>query len=120
VRHFEDPRAVVQRSIMPTYAHLQRNALDFAGIQSRVDAMAMLGVPYGDAIDRAPEMAREQARTMAASIEASGGPAGLGDREVIALIAYLQRLGRDIQQAPAAAAVLPVAPPAAPAPGGTP
>jgi len=105
VRHFEDPRAIVQRSIMPTYAHLGRRQLDFEGIQARVDAMVMLGVPYGDAVQSAPAMAREQARTMAAAIVQSGGPAGLEDREVIALIAYLQRLGRDIRtpvQAPGA------------------
>jgi cytochrome c oxidase cbb3-type subunit I/II len=113
VRHFEEPAAVVQNSIMPTYAHLQRRPLDFDGIQARVNAMAMLGVPYGDAVNSAPAMAREQARTMAAGIEASGGPAGLGDREVIALIAYMQRLGKDIRTASAT-------PSGAPAAGGTP
>ena len=76
--------------------------LDFAQIQSRVDAMAMLGVPYGDAVHHAPEMAREQAAKIAADVEAQGGPAGLGDREVIALIAYLQRLGTDLHGAPVA------------------
>ena len=104
VRHFQEPQAVVQNSIMPPYTHLQRRALDFEGIQARVDAMVMLGVPYGDAVNSAPAMAREQATAMAASIEAAGGPAGLGDREVIALIAYLQRLGKDIKAAPAVAA----------------
>ncbi len=111
VRHFEDPRAVVQNSIMPTYGHLQARPMDFDGIQARIDAMVMLGVPYGDAVNRAPAMAREQAQAIGAGIEAAGGPAGLGDREVVALIAYLQRLGKDIQQAPVAVA---------PAPGGTP
>jgi len=104
VRHFEEPQSIVQRSIMPTYAHLLERPLDFEGIQARVDAMVMLGVPYGEAVRTAPTMAREQAATMGAGIAAAGGPAGLEDREVIALIAYLQRLGRDIQrQAPAAA-----------------
>ncbi len=102
VRHFEDPTAVVQNSIMPTYAHLGARALDFEGIQRKVDAMAMLGVPYGDAVNQAPALARAQAGAMAAAIEASGGPAGLGDREVLALIAYLQRLGKDIRTAPGA------------------
>ena len=46
-----------------------RSSLDFDGIQRRVDAMVMLGVPYGDAVNSAPAMAREQARTMAAGIE---------------------------------------------------
>lgn len=101
IRHFEDPTAVVQSSIMPVYGHLLRRELDFAGIQRRVDAMAMLGVPYGDALTRAPELAREQARAMAEAIRAAGGPDGLEDREVIAITAYLQRLGKDIRSAPA-------------------
>ncbi len=99
VRHFEEPAAVVQNSIMPPYAHLGARALDFDGIQRKVDAMVMLGVPYGDAVNQAPALARTQASAMAAAIEASGGPAGLADREVIALIAYLQRLGKDIRTA---------------------
>ena len=72
--------------------------------------MAMLGVPYGDAVHRAPEMARAQAAQVAARIGEQGGPTGLEDREVVALIAYMQRLGTDIRgggtlaQAPASVA----------------
>ncbi len=112
LRHFEDPRAVTPRSIMPKYAHLESSHLDFAGIQSHVDAMAMLGVPYGDAIHHAPEMARAQAAQIAADLVAQGGPQGLGDREVIALIAYLQRLGTDLHAAPVATAAAGAADPA--------
>jgi cytochrome c oxidase cbb3-type subunit I/II len=97
IRHFAEPKSIVQNSIMPVYKHLQERPLDFDGIQQRVDAMVMLGVPYGEAVQRAPEMAREQAVQMAAAIESQGGPAGLADKEVIALVAYLQRLGRDIK-----------------------
>jgi len=116
-RHFEEPAALVQNSIMPGYRNLIRDALDFEGIQRRVDAMTMLGVPYGEAVRNAPEMAREQARTIGASIAAAGGPEGTETREVVALIAYLQRLGKDIQQAPAVSAA---GSGAAPAPGATP
>jgi cytochrome c oxidase cbb3-type subunit I/II len=114
LRHFENPRDVNAQSIMPTYAHLVRNQLDFEQIQSRVDAMAMLGVPYGDAVRRAPELAREQAGRIAAGLEQAGAPAGLADREVIAMIAYMQRLGRDITTKPAE--VVRRDPPAAPVP----
>jgi cytochrome c oxidase cbb3-type subunit I/II len=99
VRHLEDPRAVTPRSIMPGYPELLRAHLDFPAIQKRVDAMAMLGVPYGDAVRRAPELARAQAKTIAADIAAQGGPRGLEDKEVVALVAYLQRLGTDIKGA---------------------
>lgn len=98
--HFEDPASIVQNSIMPGYSHLIRRELDFEGIQKRVDAMVMLGVPYGEAVREAPALAREQAGTIAQSITAAGGPSGIESREVVAVIAYLQRLGRDIQQLP--------------------
>ena len=98
VRHFENPPSITARSIMPAYAHFLTNPLDFDGIQSRVDAMAMLGVPYGDAVNRAPEMARQQAAQIAQEIEAQGGPAGLSDKQIIAMVAYMQRLGQDIKQ----------------------
>jgi cytochrome c oxidase cbb3-type subunit I/II len=97
VRHMENPKAITPRSIMPPYPDLLTARLDFDAIQSRVDAMAMLGVPYGDAVNRAPAMAREQARTIAAAIAAQGGPEGLEDREITALVAYLQRLGKDVR-----------------------
>ena len=61
--------------------------------------MAMIGVPYGDAVNTAPDMARAQAAQVAASVEAAGGPKGLADKEIVALTAYLQRLGRDLKNA---------------------
>jgi cbb3-type cytochrome oxidase cytochrome c subunit len=64
--------------------------------------MVMLGVPYGEAVTNAPAMARAQAEQIGAGIEAAGGPAGIADREVVAIIAYLQRLGKDIKSAPVA------------------
>lgn len=115
VRHFEDPRAVTAKSIMPAYPHFSTTQLDFDGIQKRVDAMAMLGVPYGDAINRAPDMAREQAKQIAAAIVEQGGPQGLEDKQMVAIIAYMQRLGRDIKVTSANASA-PAATPAATAP----
>ena len=62
--------------------------------------MAMLGVPYGaDALGHADTMARQQAEQVAKTLVGNGGPKGMDDKEVIALIAYMQRLGRDIQLA---------------------
>jgi cytochrome c oxidase cbb3-type subunit I/II len=118
-----NPREVTQKSIMPAYPKLQVNVIDFATIQKHVDVMAMLGVPYGDAVNRAPQMAREQAQQIAAGIEAAGGPKGLQDKEIVALTAYLQRLGRDLKNATVGAAPpalpKPVAPVAPVAPGGS-
>ncbi len=97
VRHFEDPRAVTAKSIMPSYAQFLTNEINFEQIQSRVDAMVMLGVPYGDAVTRAPQMARDQASSIARGIVEQGGPSGLENKEMVAIVAYMQRLGRDIK-----------------------
>jgi cytochrome c oxidase cbb3-type subunit I/II len=113
VRHMEKPRSITPKSIMPAYPGLLTTPLDFAGIQAKVDAMAMLGVPYGEAVNRAPEMARAQAREVAARAAAQGDRRRLEDKEITALIAYLQRLGTDIKkggagaQAPAAMSAAP-------------
>jgi cytochrome c oxidase cbb3-type subunit I/II len=98
VRHMNDPRSITARSIMPAYPKLLTDNLDFDGIQKRVDAMAMLGVPYGDALvaGTAPRMARDQAKQIADGVAQQGGPTGLENKEIVALTAYLQRLGRDI------------------------
>jgi cytochrome c oxidase cbb3-type subunit I/II len=89
---------------MPAYAHLATNTLDFASIQKKVDVMVMLGVPYGEAVNSAESMARQQAAAIAEDIQATGGPGGLATREVTAIVAYLQRLGRDTQALPSTAA----------------
>jgi cytochrome c oxidase cbb3-type subunit I/II len=112
VRHMQDPRSITAKSIMPSYPQLLTADLDFGVIQSRVDAMAMLGVPYGDAVKQgvARTMAESQAKTIAAGIAQQGGPAGLERKEIVALTAYLQRLGTDIKRlgpSPAAAGSAP-------------
>jgi cytochrome c oxidase cbb3-type subunit I/II len=96
VRHMDDPTSTTQQSIMPRYPWLLSDDLNFSVVQDRVDAMAMLGVPYGEAIHRAEAMAREQASEIAAEIVKQGGPAGLERKEIVAMVAYLQRLGTDI------------------------
>ncbi|HEX8877790.1 MAG TPA: cytochrome-c oxidase, cbb3-type subunit I [Phycisphaerales bacterium] len=110
VRHFENPRALNGNSIMPSYEHLLKQTLDFEGIQRRVDVMAMLGVPYGENVKngKAVEAARVQAAQMADDLVKQGGYKDMGDKKVIALVAFLQRMGRDISQ--------PADAPAAPAP----
>ncbi len=102
-RHFEDPRATSKGSLMPSYPHLFADRIPFGDVQDRVDALAMLGTPYSRAaLDDAGGLARLQAEQLAAELAAQGGPTGVADREVIALIAYMQRLGTDIKKAAAA------------------
>jgi cytochrome c oxidase cbb3-type subunit I/II len=100
LRHFENPRSTSMGSVMPGYPHLLENDIPWDVIQSRVDAMAMLNVPYdAQALAHADTLARQQAEQVAKTLVANGGPKGMAEKEVIALIAYMQRLGRDIQLA---------------------
>jgi cytochrome c oxidase cbb3-type subunit I/II len=101
-KHFENPRQINERSIMPGYPFLLEAKLDFRSVQGRVRAMAMLGVPYGPMVEdgAAEAHARAQAKIIADDIrkQAAGGAvaADLEGTKVVALIAYLQRLGQDI------------------------
>jgi cytochrome c oxidase cbb3-type subunit I/II len=95
--HFQDPRKVTPGSIMPNYAFLLESPADFDAIPRRMAGMRTLGVPYGDDdIGGAIESARRQATQIAAKIAADNGPSGLEDKEAIAIIAYLDRLGKDL------------------------
>jgi cytochrome c oxidase cbb3-type subunit I/II len=83
---------------MPSYPHLLADDIPWNDIQSRVDAMAMLGVPYdAAALAHAGTVAHDQAHVVAAKLASEGGPAAMENKDVIALIAYLQRLGVDIR-----------------------
>ena len=99
VRHMDDPRSTSPNSIMPPYPWMLEKTVDFDGIARKMETLQALGVPYTDEeIERAAESARSQAEAMAAGIAEVGGPDGLADKEVIAITAYLQRLGADIRQ----------------------
>jgi cytochrome c oxidase cbb3-type subunit I/II len=98
LRHLENPRSTSPGSVMPSYPHLLSDDTPWSDIQSRVDAMAMLGVPYdAAALAHAGTVAHGQAHLLAGKLASEGGPTGMENKEVIALIAYLQRLGVDIR-----------------------
>jgi cytochrome c oxidase cbb3-type subunit I/II len=100
--HFENPAQVTANSIMPPYPHLFATKVDFESIPVRVKAMQILGVPYTDA-QRASSVddAKKQANELAQMIIVQGGRAQtlgvkLEDSELIALTAYMRRLGTDL------------------------
>ena len=108
-RHFKNPKDVNDKSIMPRYPWLLENTINFDEIQPRVDSMALLGAPYGELLldNNAVKHAQEQAFDIAYELQELGGPSyeETMDKKVIALIAYLQRLGTDIKKSePEAAA----------------
>ena len=123
VRHMDRPDSTTPGSVMPRYPHLLSDPYDTALVGSKLRALRVLGVPYSDGeIETALASMEAQARTIAGEIELQQGPRGLADKEIIALTAYLQRLGTDIQwrrPQPQAPAIAPLEPPAAttPAPG---
>lgn len=98
VKHMEDPASTSPGTVMPAYPWMFKDDIDFASIQARVDAMTTLGVPYGDAVMHAEQMARAQAEQIGREIVQQGGPADLSTKDITALIAYLQRLGVDLPQ----------------------
>lgn len=99
--HLLDPRDTSVGSIMPSYAFLAEATFDAGDIPAHMRAMARVGVPYTEAeIQGAPEAARAQAEAISARLKEKGITCP-PDREIVALIAYLQRLGTDIENAPA-------------------
>jgi len=97
VRHLNEPTDTSPNSIMPPYAHLLEKPLDFDAIPASIEALEALGVPYepGTAAG-SPAAARAQAEALAAQLVEEGGPEGMQDRQVMALVAYLMRLGTDL------------------------
>jgi cytochrome c oxidase cbb3-type subunit I/II len=95
--HMIDPRTMSPGSIMPPYEFLSENNLDTASTPAKIRAMITLGVPYPAGYDQqANADLMQQANAIAADLKASG--AGIeSNKELVALIAYLQRLGTDIK-----------------------
>lgn len=101
VRHMRNPRDIHDGSIMPAYPAMFTDELDLSGTQRKIEGLMMLGTPYTpEEAENAVALARAQAKEISEEIIATGGEAGLEDKEIIALIAYLQRLGIDIKKEP--------------------
>jgi len=96
--HMLDPESMSPGSIMPPYPWLFEQNLDVSQLSAKIEAMQTLGVPYpeGYADTQAMKDLKEQAAQIAKNLEESGIEVK-ADKEIIALIAYLQRLGTDIK-----------------------
>jgi cytochrome c oxidase cbb3-type subunit I/II len=80
---------------MPPYAHLAATRIDFRGSQDKLRAMRNLGVPYRpEQIASAARDARAQAALISADLGKEGGVEVAKNSELVALIGYLQRLGK--------------------------
>ena len=94
-KHLMDPRSISQGSIMPGYAFLAAQQVDRDRIPATMTVMRRIGVPYTDAeIAGAVPDAAAQAASITAGLKQSDVNADPGS-ELVALIAYLQKLGLD-------------------------
>ncbi len=96
--HMRDPRMMSPGSIMPPYPWLHNNKMDISTTPAKIRALTKIGVPYPPDFDQAAsDDLRQQADTIVKTLADQGIPDVSADTEIVALIAYLQRLGTDIQ-----------------------
>ncbi len=105
-KHMLNPRSVNDGSNMPAYPWLITQSTDYASLPGKINVQRKIGVPYGPLspaeIDR---QAKEQAKAIANDKDLKGAyPDVNADTEIIALIAYLQKLGKYELVKPAATA----------------
>jgi len=93
--HMLDPRATSPGSIMPAYPHLVERTIDFDDTDSKMRAQMMAGVPYKPLeIQSSAQDAASQAQEIVDELKKEAGVEIAPNTELVALIAYMQRLGR--------------------------
>lgn len=93
----DDPTSMSPGSIMPSYPWLLDKRLDTSSTPAKIRAMQKLGVPYPEGYDQnANKDLTDQAEAIAARLKKDKIETP-SNKEIIALIAYLQRMGTDIK-----------------------
>jgi cytochrome c oxidase cbb3-type subunit I/II len=95
--HMLEPTSMSPGSIMPAYPWLLDDDLDTSNTAAKIRAMQTLGVPYPEGYD---QIANNDLMHQADSVTKNLAEAGIktvSNKEIIAMIAYLQRLGKDIK-----------------------
>jgi cytochrome c oxidase cbb3-type subunit I/II len=104
LRHMEDPRSIAVGSNMPSYPWLSVDNTDVAALPAKINAQRMLGVPYGPlSPQQIFDDVNAQAKGIAKNLREAGAYVA-PEKEIIALIAYLQKLGQFETVTPATAA----------------
>jgi len=94
LRHMEDPRSISVGSNMPNYPWLLTAPTDVAALPGKIAVQRTLGVPYPAWTDaQITASVDAQAKAIADDLRAAGGYVA-PDRQIVALIAYLQKLGK--------------------------
>lgn len=103
--HMYNPRSTSPGSIMPRYPWLLSNNLDASNIEGKMKGMIALGVPYTQfELDKASYLLQDQAEEIVTNLKQDPefvknyGSVDMKNKEIVALIAYLQRLGTDIKK----------------------
>lgn len=103
--HMIDPRSTSPGSIMPSYSWLVESDLDYSTLQTKMINLKKLGVPYtDDQIKNAVITLQEEAALLEHNLRQDPefiknyDNRLVHDKEIVALIAYLQRLGTDIKK----------------------
>ena len=98
--HMFNPRSLEQKSNMPNYPWLYTQKTDLDSLPRRIEIQRMLGVPWPElSAEKVVASAKEQAATIAADLKSkqfSGefpSTADIADKKIVALIAYLQKVG---------------------------
>ncbi|NDC41049.1 MAG: cytochrome-c oxidase, cbb3-type subunit II, partial [Chitinophagia bacterium] len=95
--HMYDPSSISPGSIMPAYPWLFTNDLDTTTTAGKIRAMITLGVPYEQGYDKlANADLFNQADAVVKNL-ANDKITVKNNKEIVALIAYLQRVGTDIK-----------------------
>ncbi len=93
LRHMEDPRSISVGSNMPSYPWLLTADTDVTALPSKLAAQRLLGIPYPNwTPEQIASRAAAQAKEIAADLRAAGAYV-VPEKEIVALIAYLQHLG---------------------------
>ena len=95
-RHLREPSSMSEGSIMPAYPFLLEQNLDTSFTPAKIRAMQTLGVPYNKGFDLVANVTLMQQANRISQNLLSDSIRVSPNKEVIALIAYLQRLGKDI------------------------
>ncbi|MBC75397.1 MAG: cytochrome C oxidase Cbb3 [Halobacteriovoraceae bacterium] len=100
-RHMYDPREVVPGSIMPEYKWLFKKKMKLDALPKKMSVLKALGAPYDEeVIKNAKAMAQAQAEQITRNMASAGVKIDMKDKQIVALVAYLQRLGKKIEDAP--------------------
>ena len=112
-QHMIRPKDVSPGSIMPAYTWMKENDLDISYLPRKIRAMQTLGVPYPEGYDKIAlkDLERQSAaialdiinnlpKEVQANMRKEDEVAKLQKKEIVAIIAYLQRLGTDIKGTP--------------------